>query len=139
MSRRVLNSPVWRGGPSQTQDAMVPKLTLHCEFDSPDHQDFSVLHGQEVVGRIYSGGSFGQKWWYALNGQSSVEAISLEDAKMKLKEEWTSIRSPEGQASRCAELAKAADKILHMLAIELPSKASSTDTLAELKEHQGSG
>ena len=117
---------------------MVPKLTLHCEFDSPDHQDFSVLQGQEVVGRIYSGGSFGQKWWYALNGQSSVEAISLDDAKMKLREEWTSIRSPEGQARRCGELAEAAENILRMLTIDLPSKATPTHTPATLKERQGS-
>ena len=116
---------------------MVPKLTLHCEFDGANHQDFSVLHGQEVVGRIYSGGSCGQKWWYALNGHSSVEAISLEDAKMKLKEEWISNRSPEGQARRCEELAEAAENILHMLGIDLPSKETSIHTPAKLKEHQG--
>ena len=117
---------------------MAPKLTLHCEFDSPDHQDFSVLHGKEVVGRIYSGGSYGQKWWYALNGQSSIEAMSLQNAKMKFKNEWLSLRSPEGQVRRCGELAQEAEKILRTLAIDLPSKATSKHTLFTLKIHQDS-
>ena len=117
---------------------MAPKLTLHCEFDSPDHQDFSVLHGKEVVGRIYSGGSYGQKWWYALNGQSSIEAMSLQDAKMKFKNEWLSLRSPEGQVRRCGELAQEAEKILRMLAIDLPPKETAGTRSSKLQAHHDS-
>ena len=111
---------------------MVPILTLRRnELDRRDCRDFSVLHVHEEIGRIYSDvGQTGEQWFYALNGRDSVYADSFEDAKVKLKEEWMSIRSLEEQAERCVELAqqfpdKEAERILRMLAVDLLLKANS--------------
>ena len=100
-------------------------LTLcRSKLDNRDRRDFSVLHNEKLIGRIYADGPQGEKWWYALSGRASAPADNLEHAKVKLKAEWISLRTLEQVAERCVEFAhkcqnKKVERILRLLAVDL--------------------